>query len=95
MKPHEEILTPTTLRDMTEFMLSDAFDQVTPTEFFGVLAAMDEAEQETIELTAYVENGQINLDTPSPIRVEGNTLHVGNKRIVIHLREAACVRRGQ
>lgn len=84
-----EGLTPSTFHTMTEAMLSDDFEKVTPTEFFGVLFAMDEDEQETIELTAHVENGQITLDTPSPIRVEGNIIHIGNKRIVIKLREAA------
>ena len=50
---------------------------------------MDEAEPETIELTAYIENGQLTLDTPAPLFVEGNTINVGNKHIVIKLHEAA------
>jgi hypothetical protein len=82
-------LTPTTLQEMTDAMLSEDFDKVTVDEFFGVLAAMDEIEQETIEMTGHIENGRLALDSPSPLPVEGNTIRVGNKRIVIQLREAA------
>lgn len=82
-------LTPATLQEMTDTMLSEDFEKLTVDEFFGVLAAMDEMEQETIELTGHIENGKLTLDTPSPLPVEGNIIQVGNKRIIIQLREAA------
>jgi hypothetical protein len=46
---------------MLDDMLSDEFDKVTAAEFFGALAAMDEAEGEVIELTAHVESGELVL----------------------------------
>lgn len=84
-----EDLTPLTLQTMADAMLSEDFDKVTVTEFFGVLAAMDEAEPETIELMGHIENGQLTFDTPAPLPVEGNTINVGNKRIIIKLHDAA------
>ena len=84
-----EDLTPLTLQTMADAMLSEDFDKVTVTEFFGVLAAMDEAEPETIELMGHIENGQLTFDTPAPLHVEGNTINVGNKRIIIKLHDAA------
>ena len=89
MNAHQDDLNSATLQEMTDVMLSEDFDKVTVTEFFGVLAAMDEAEAETVELTAHIENGQLTLDTPAPLPVTGNEIRVGNKRIVIKLREAA------
>lgn len=74
---------------MMDAMLSEDFDKVTATEFFGTLAEMDEAEQETIELTAHVEAGQLVLETPAPLPVSGNAIQISNKRIVIKLRDTA------
>jgi len=84
-----EDLSSDEFHGMMENMLSDDFDKVTVTEFFGALAAMDEAEPEVIELAAHIESGQLVLEQPAPLPVTGNEIRVNNKRIVIKLRERA------
>jgi hypothetical protein len=84
-----EDLSPEEFQAMTDGLLSDDFDKVTVEEFFGALAAMDEAEQEVIELTARVEGGELVLEQPAPLPVIGNEIRVNNKRIVIKLRPKA------
>jgi hypothetical protein len=84
-----EDLTPEQFQGMMDGMTSDDFDRVTATEFFGALAAMDEAEPEVIELTAHIEGGELVLDQPAPVPVMGNEIHVDNKRLVIKLRQRA------
>jgi hypothetical protein len=69
--------------------VGDDFDKVTVTEFFGALAAMDEAEPEVIKLTAHVEGGELVLEQPAPLPVAGNEIRVDNRRIVIRLRARA------
>ena len=86
-----EDLSPDEFHEVMDDMLSDDFDKVTVTEFFGALAAMDEAELEVIELTGYVEDGQLVLEQSSPLPVAGNEIRVSDKRIVIKLRERAEV----
>lgn len=44
-------------------LLSDEFDRLQVTEFFGALAAMDETESELIELNAHIKGEE--LDQPS------------------------------
>ncbi|MBI1930835.1 hypothetical protein HYR99_42130 [Candidatus Poribacteria bacterium] len=82
-----EDLSPEEFQGMMDDMLSDDFDKVTVTEFFGALVAMDEADTEVIELTAHVEGKQLVLEQPAPLPVAGNEIRVYNKRIVIKLRE--------
>jgi hypothetical protein len=84
-------LTDDEFQMMASDMLSDDFDKVTATEFFGVLAAMDESEPEVIELTAHTEGGQLVFEQPAPIQVERNEILFHDKRIVIKLRESAEV----
>ena len=84
-----EDLSPEEFQGMIDAMGSDEFAKVSVTEFFGVLAAMDEAEHEVIELTGHVEGGELILDQPAPLPVNGNQIDVDNKRIVIRLREKA------
>jgi len=84
-----EDLSPDEFQGMMDGMLSDDFDKVTVTEFFGALAAMDEAEPEVIELAAHVEEGELVLERPAPLPVTRNEIRVNNKRIVIKLREKA------
>lgn len=86
-----EDLSPDEFQGMMDDMLSDDFDKVTVTEFFGALAAMDEAEPEVIELTAHVEGKQLVLEQPAPLPVTGNEILVNNKRIVIKLQEDVAV----
>lgn len=80
-------LTPEEFQGMMEDMLSDDFDKVTPAEFFGVLAAMDESEPEVIELTAHLEGGELVLEQPAPLPVTRNEIRVDHKRIVIRMRD--------
>ena len=81
-----EDLSSVEFEGMMDSILSDDFDRITLPEFFGALAAMDEAGQELIELTAHVEDGQLVLEQPAPLPVTGNEIRVDNKRIVIRLR---------
>ncbi|MGH9845226.1 MAG: hypothetical protein ACREEM_41445 [Blastocatellia bacterium] len=74
---------------MMNGLLSNDFDKVTPADFFGALAAMDEVEPETIELTAFIKNGELVLDQPAPLPVKGSEILIADKRIVIRLRDAA------
>jgi hypothetical protein len=84
-----EDLTQEEFQGMLDDMQGDDFDRVTVTEFFGALAAIDEAEQEVIELTARIESGKLVLEQPAPLPVSGNEIRVDNKRIVIKLLETA------
>ncbi|MGH9840270.1 MAG: hypothetical protein ACREEM_15920 [Blastocatellia bacterium] len=76
-------------QDMMNTMLSDEFDKVTATEFFGALDAMDEATMEVIELTGHIKDGELVLDRPAPLPVNGSEILVNDKRIIIRLRDAA------
>ncbi len=53
-----EELIPTNFQTMADAILSEGYDKVDVTEFFGILAAMDWSEQESIEFTAYIETGK-------------------------------------
>jgi len=60
------------------------YGQLTDAEFFGVLKAMDEADE--IKLTAHLdENGRLVFDEPALLPVEGNVIKIGVKRIVVEL----------
>ena len=85
-RPLEE-LSHHEFQGMMGDLLSDDFDKVSPTEFFGALAAMDETESEVIELNARIEGGELVLDQPAALPVTGSEIRVNNKRIVIRLRD--------
>jgi hypothetical protein len=87
--PRLDELASNEFQQMANGLLSEDFDKVTPTEFFGALAAMDEAEPEVIELSAHVKDGQLVLEQQAPLPVTGSEILVANKRIVIKLRDAA------
>lgn len=85
-------LSAQTFHDMEDFLLSEDFDKVEITDFFGTLAAMDEPDSEVIELKAHVEAGKLVLEQPAPLPVAGNVIQIDNKRIVIslqHTKDAA------
>ena len=88
--PRIEDLAPDEFEALMERMLSEEYDQVTSTQLFGALAAQDTSEAEVIELTAHVENGQLVLEQPAPLRVKGSEINIYDKRIVIKLREPAA-----
>jgi hypothetical protein len=89
--PRLDELSAEEFQSLMNGLLSDDFDKVTATEFFGALAAMDETEMEVIELTAHVEDGELVLDQPAPLPVKGSEILVNDKRIIIRLRDAATV----
>jgi len=83
-----EDLNEAEFRGMLSYMASEAFDEMTVKEFFDVLAEMEEADEtDIVELTAHIEKGQLVLEQPAPVSVVGNEIHLGDKRIVINLRE--------
>ena len=85
-----EELNEAEFRGMLSYMASEEFDEMTVSEFFDVLAEMEEADEaEVMELTAHIEGGQLVLEQPAPVPVVGNEIRLGDKRIVIKLREQA------
>lgn len=86
-----EDLNEAEFRGMLSYMASEAFDEMTVNQFFDVLAEMEEAEAEVVELTAHVDEGQLVLEQPAPVPVAGNEIRFGDKRIVIKLREQASI----
>lgn len=87
-----EDLDEAEFRGMLSYMASEEFDNMTVSEFFDVLAEMEEADEtELVELTAHVEEGQLILEQPAPVPVAGNEIRLGDKRIVIKLREQALM----
>ena len=83
-----EDLNESEFRGMLSYMASEAFDAMTVKEFFDVLAEMEEADEtDIVELTAHIEEGQLVLEQPAPVPVVGNEIRLGDKRIVINLRE--------
>ncbi len=87
-----EDLDEAEFRGMLSYMASEEFDNMTVSEFFDVLAEMEEADEtELVELTAHVEEGQLILEQPAPVPVAGNEILLGDKRIVIKLREQALM----
>ncbi|MBM3234807.1 hypothetical protein FJZ31_00770 [Candidatus Poribacteria bacterium] len=81
-----EELTPEESDKLIEAMLSEDFGELTLNEFFTALAAIDEEEQrEVIELTGSVKDSQFVFKEPAPLRVKGNEILLGDKRIIIKL----------
>jgi len=67
-------------------MLSEDFGELTLNEFFTALAAIDEEEaREVIELTGLVKDSQFVFQEPALLRVKGNEIQLGDKRIIIKL----------
>lgn len=88
--PNMSELTASEFQEMMDGLMSEDFDKVTPTEFFGALTAMDEAEVETIELTGHVKDGELVFNQPAPLPVMGSEILVANKRIIIRLSDQAA-----
>lgn len=68
---------------MLENMSKPEYDALRAEEFFNILAAM--GADDTIELSAHVNNGKLVFEQPAPLPVELNTILIGSKRIVIKL----------
>ena len=81
-----EELTSEESDKLIETMLSEDFGELTLNEFFTALAAIDEEEpREVIELTGSVKDSQFVFQEPAPLRVKGNEIQLGDKRIIIKL----------
>lgn len=85
MKSKIEELSNEEFQQMLENMSSDEVDRISTSDFFGVLAALEDEEEEVIELRGKVENGEFVFEEPAPIPVFGNAIKIGTKRIVITL----------
>lgn len=71
-------------------MMEEHFHDLSPSEFFTALAAIDEEyPQEVIELTVSLKDGQLIFKEPAPLFVTGNEIHFGDKRLVIKLAQEA------
>lgn len=68
-------------------MQTEEFGNLTTDEFFTALSALADAEtpRDTIELRATVKSGQLTFLEPAPLRVNGNEIRLGDKRVVIKL----------
>jgi hypothetical protein len=86
MQSKIEALSNEEFKQMLENMSSDEVDKITASDFFGVLAALEDEEvEEIIELRGKVENGELVFEEPAAIPVFGNAIKIGNKRIVVTL----------
>ncbi|MFQ6044181.1 MAG: hypothetical protein ACE5PV_25280 [Candidatus Poribacteria bacterium] len=86
MQSKIEELSNEEFKQMLENMSNDEVDKITASDFFGVLAALeDEEAEEIIELRGKVENGAFVFEEPAPIPVFGNAIKIGNKRIIVTL----------
>lgn len=83
-------LTEQELKGMMDFVLSDEFDQMSVSEFFGSLKAMDEADApERVVVRGHVEGGQFLPDIVEGGTLEGRRIRVNKKSLVEILVEAA------
>jgi hypothetical protein len=63
-------------------------DALVGSQFFEVLAEIERRRaQEAIEVTLRVVNGHAQFEPSDQARAEGNTLWVGDKRVVVKERE--------
>lgn len=86
------------LEDMTEEefnavlhgFLAEDFGDLTWEQFDTALAALNEMEPEVIELAARVSEGQLHFQESAAVRVAGNSIDLGDRRIVIKLLSEAA-----
>jgi hypothetical protein len=63
-------------------------DALLGSQFFEILAEIERRRaQESIEVTLRVVNGQAQFEPSDQARAEGNTLWVGDKRVVVKVAE--------
>lgn len=80
-------LTEEEFSEVLDNILSEDFGDLSEEQFFKALSAIDEEPQEDIILSGKVKDGQLVLNKESPVPVEGNVIHWGNKRFIIRLQE--------
>ena len=63
-------------------------DALVGSQFFEILAEIERRRaQEAIKMTLRVVNGQAQFEPSDRARAEGNTLWVGDKRVVVRVAE--------
>ena len=81
-------MTADDLDGQFEAYLARDDDTLVGSQFFELLAEIERRrEHEAIEVTLRVVNGQAQFEPSSQARAEGNTLWVGDKRVVVKVAE--------
>ena len=76
------------LDEQFEAYLTRDDDALIGSQFFETLAEIERRRaQETIEVTLRLVNGRAQFEPSDHIRTQGNTLWVGDKRIVVKMAE--------
>lgn len=71
---------------LLDTMGAEEFSDLTTDQFFTALVSLRNAETEdTLELAATVQEGQLVFEEPAPLAAHANELHIGGKRIIIRL----------
>jgi len=71
-----------------EAYLSRDDDAIAGGQFFEILAEIERRRaREPLEVTLRVVNGQAQFDPSSQARAEGNSLWVGDQRVIVKLAE--------
>jgi len=84
-------LTKEEFEELLKNMMEEHFHDLSPSEFFTALAAIDEEQPtEVIELTVSLKDGQLIFKEPAPLFVKGNEILLGDKRLVIKLAQEAA-----
>jgi hypothetical protein len=81
-------LTPEPFDQVAERVLSEDFEKLTPEEFFGAWAAVEEERGlREITLSGHLENGAFVIDEPALLPVRGNRVMVSSLCLAIELKE--------
>jgi hypothetical protein len=83
-------LTEQELLGMMDLVMSEEFDQMPASEFFGTLKAMDEADAvERVVVKGHVENGEFVPHAVEGATLEGHCIRIGKKALLEIQVEAA------
>ena len=83
-------LTEQEFTGMMDFVLSDEFDQMPASEFFGTLKALDKAEASNrVLVKAHIEGDSFVPHAVEGARLEGNRIRVNKEAVIEILLEAA------
>ncbi len=81
-------MTTDDLDQRFEAYLARDDDTLTGSQFFEALAQIEQRRaQETIEVSLRVINGEAQFEPSDQARAQGNTLWVGDKRVVVKVVE--------
>lgn len=74
------------LETVLDHVFSEDFGDLTADQFFEGLAALDTVEPtHQIEIPTRIENGHLVLQEVEGVKVKGNEIWVGDKRLVLRL----------